>query len=71
MVNDPPQDFPCLACGETNPLAWDSLVDDFLGRQDWVQDCWVCCRPHRLLLETEDDTTGRRWDLRVYLDNEE
>ena len=31
----------CPYCGESIPV----YVDATAGDQDYVEDCWVCCRP--------------------------
>jgi hypothetical protein len=40
--------FQCAGCGEWN----DTLVDESAGgRQSYVEDCQVCCRPNVLRAE--------------------
>lgn len=37
--------FQCAGCGEWNP----TTVDESAGvRQDYVEDCQVCCKPNLL-----------------------
>lgn len=44
--------FPCDACGETMEVP----IDPGAGRrQDFVEDCPVCCRPNQIVLEIEED----------------
>jgi hypothetical protein len=48
----------CDACGEEIVVP----VDPSAGaRQDFVEDCPVCCRPHVLHLEFDDDGEARLW----------
>ncbi len=40
----------CPCCGQINWV----LIDCTLGRQSYVEDCQVCCRPMVLDVETAD-----------------
>lgn len=52
----------CAYCGEENDLD----VDPTAGmRQEYVEDCQVCCRPNRLLI-----TLGAEDDVVVQADRE-
>lgn len=47
--------YQCPYCGE-----WAEAVLDLSGGdQDYIEDCPVCCRPIRFLLQTD----GRDWRL--------
>jgi hypothetical protein len=37
--------FQCAGCGEWNPTNVDASVG---GKQSYVEDCQVCCRPNLL-----------------------
>ena len=44
--------YTCCSCGETIVTA----VDPSAGsRQDYVEDCPVCCRPHTLRVRVDGD----------------
>lgn len=46
-------EFQCAYCGENNA----TTVDISAGRkQEYVEDCQVCCRPNRLYIEVDPDT---------------
>lgn len=48
----------CDACGEEIVVP----VDPSGGaRQSYVEDCPVCCRPHVVHVEIDDDGTARAW----------
>lgn len=48
----------CDACGEEIVVP----VDPSAGtRQDFVEDCPVCCRPHVLHLEFDETGEARLW----------
>ena len=40
----------CPYCGESITVLVDTSVDE----QDYVEDCFVCCRPIRLVVRCED-----------------
>ncbi len=42
----------CAGCGEWNTTAVDPSGG---GRQSYVEDCQVCCRPSVLMLEFDTD----------------
>ncbi len=39
----------CPCCGETIPL----LIDPSVPRQDYIEDCSVCCRPLQVRVNFE------------------
>jgi len=41
-------EFQCAGCGEQNETAVDESAG---GRQSYVEDCQVCCRPNVLRVE--------------------
>lgn len=43
--------FHCPYCGEPVELA----LDGSAGAQDYVEDCAVCCRPIRVVLQVDGD----------------
>lgn len=43
--------YECPYCGE----AIDLLLDDSAGAQDYVEDCAVCCRPMRIVMDAGAD----------------
>ena len=48
--------YTCASCGETI----DIVVDPSGGlSQEYVEDCWVCCRPNnlRIAIDTKGDAT--------------
>ena len=54
--------FPCAACGEAN----DTLVDPshWTGKQSYVEDCRVCCRPNVLSVSI----VGERAEIKAELE---
>jgi hypothetical protein len=46
-------EFLCAYCGETNA----TTVDPSAGlRQEYVEDCQVCCRPNLLRIEIDPES---------------
>lgn len=43
------RDISCPYCGETIEI----LIDDSSEGQDYYEDCSVCCRPIRILLNVD------------------
>ena len=41
----------CRYCGEENSVWIDLTVP---GKQDFIEDCQVCCRPNRLIVTLDD-----------------
>lgn len=55
------QYFQCACCGEEN----DVFIDLSAGtRQQFVQDCQVCCRPN--VISATFNYSTREYDLEVY-----
>ena len=48
--------FQCAGCGEWNATPVDESAG---GRQSYVEDCQVCCKPN--LLRIEDDTASQEY----------
>ena len=42
---------PCPYCGERNEL----VIDKSVQRQEYVEDCFVCCRPMQVSVEVSDE----------------
>jgi len=42
----------CPYCGETITL----VVDLSIAEQDYIEDCFVCCRPIRITCRADDGT---------------
>ncbi|MGB5448633.1 MAG: CPXCG motif-containing cysteine-rich protein [Woeseiaceae bacterium] len=53
----------CPYCGENISV----LVDPSVHRQDYIEDCQVCCRPINFNIEIEHDGEA---SIRVASDNE-
>ena len=47
------KDIDCPYCGEVIEI----LIDDSAGEQDYYEDCFVCCRPIRIL-QSNNPVTG-------------
>ena len=61
LDSDAEASYACWACGEEIVVP----VDVTMGtRQDYVEDCPVCCRPNELHVEVDPD----RGDVRVWND---
>ena len=41
----------CPFCAERITL----LIDPSAGRQDYIEDCQVCCRPIRVIVDVDGD----------------
>ena len=50
-------DISCPHCGEVFPI----LVDQTLEQQDYIEDCYVCCKPIRILISIDFDADQDRW----------
>jgi hypothetical protein len=56
--------FQCAGCGEWN----ETSVDASAGRrQNYVEDCQVCCKPN--LLRVEYDSAAREWVISAELES--
>lgn len=42
----------CHYCGEFNAVWLDLTIT---GKQDFIEDCSVCCRPNRIILTSDYD----------------
>jgi hypothetical protein len=55
--------FQCAGCGEWNEIS----VDPMGGRrQQYVEDCQVCCKPNRLRVEY--DSSSEDWVIGARLE---
>ncbi|MGD8571167.1 MAG: CPXCG motif-containing cysteine-rich protein [Gammaproteobacteria bacterium] len=43
------QNVSCPYCGET----FDTAIDASAGTQDYIEDCYVCCRPIRFVIQVD------------------
>lgn len=50
--------YTCDACGEEIVVPLDLSAG---ARQDYVEDCPVCCRPNIIHVEMDDDGAIRVW----------
>jgi hypothetical protein len=50
--------YTCDACGEEIVIPLDVSAGT---RQDFVEDCPVCCRPNVIHVEVEEDGSVRLW----------
>ncbi|EIK95241.1 CPXCG motif-containing cysteine-rich protein [Pseudomonas sp. App30] len=62
MLFQESEDIECPYCGETIPV----LLDLSGGDQEYVEDCSVCCKPIRFILQVHDD----EWMLDVKGEND-
>ncbi len=42
----------CQYCGELNSVWIDLTIS---GKQDFIEDCRICCRPNRVIITTDED----------------
>lgn len=42
----------CQYCGEQNSVWIDLTIN---GKQDFIEDCRICCRPNRVIITTDED----------------
>jgi hypothetical protein len=54
----------CPYCGES----FDATIDLSAGSQDYIEDCYVCCRPITFHLTVDDD--GNLLSLETSNENE-
>ena len=45
----------CQYCGEKNSIWLDLSVP---GKQDFIEDCRVCCRPNRIIVLKDKDNNA-------------
>lgn len=50
--------YVCGACGESIVVPLDPTGG---AQQAYVEDCPVCCRPHRIQVEFDEDGSARVW----------
>ncbi|MFO1009798.1 MAG: CPXCG motif-containing cysteine-rich protein [Planctomycetota bacterium] len=50
--------YTCGACGEEIVVPIDASAG---AEQSYVEDCPVCCRPHRIRVEVDEDGSVRVW----------
>lgn len=50
--------YSCGACGEDIVVPIDVTQGE---RQEYVEDCPVCCNANRIVVEVEDDGSVRAW----------
>lgn len=50
--------YVCDACGEEIVVPLDASAG---LEQSYVEDCPVCCRPHRIRVEVDEDGSVRVW----------
>ena len=50
--------YRCFACGEEIVIPVDPSAGE---RQEYVEDCPVCCRPNVIHVEIDEDGTLRAW----------
>ncbi|WAH57936.1 CPXCG motif-containing cysteine-rich protein [Pseudomonas silvicola] len=62
MLFQESEDIECPYCGETIPV----LLDLSGGDQEYIEDCSVCCKPIRFVLQVHDD----EWMLDVKGEND-
>ena len=59
----PTERIGCPYCGETI----DVVIDDSVEQQQYIEDCWVCCRPINFEVSVDPDATVH---VRCWADNE-
>ena len=52
MQTDDEFEWTCQYCGESNSVWLDLTVE---GKQDFIEDCSVCCRPNHLVITKDND----------------
>ena len=57
------QQVQCPYCGEV----FDTLIDLSQGNQHTIEDCYVCCRPIEMLIESDEQQLIR---IDTYTDND-
>jgi len=58
------QSVQCPYCGET----FETEIDTSGGSQEYVEDCYVCCKP--IIFHIEVDTDGELAELEVQREND-
>ncbi|NWF50597.1 MAG: CPXCG motif-containing cysteine-rich protein [Ignavibacteriaceae bacterium] len=52
MQTDDELIWPCQYCGAENTVWVDLTVG---GKQDFVEDCRICCRPNRIIIKIDNE----------------
>ena len=52
MTTDEDVVWTCQYCGVHNSVWLDMTVD---GKQDFIEDCRICCRPNRIIIVRDDE----------------
>ena len=52
MQTDEDVVWTCQYCGVHNSVWLDLTVDE---KQDFIEDCRICCRPNRIIITTDYD----------------
>ena len=55
MTTDDELTWICQYCGEENEVWVDLTIED---KQDFIEDCYTCCRPNRIVILTAKDEGG-------------
>jgi len=55
MTTDEILTWICQYCGEENEVWVDLTIED---KQDFIEDCYICCRPNRIVILTAMDEGG-------------
>ena len=58
----PTEKIHCPYCGESIEI----VVDDSIEHQQYIEDCWVCCRP----INIEVGTHAGAVEVRCWAENE-
>jgi len=59
----PTEHIRCPYCDESIEI----VVDDTVERQEYIEDCWVCCRPINIAVSVESDASV---SVRCWSENE-
>jgi hypothetical protein len=52
MITDEDLVWTCQYCGVQNTVWVDLTVQ---GRQDFIEDCRICCRPNRIIITVDSE----------------
>jgi len=58
----PTERIHCPYCGESIEI----VVDDSIEHQQYIEDCWVCCRPINIEVSTDANSV----DVHCWAENE-
>ncbi len=53
MTTDEDVVWTCQYCGVHNSVWLDMTVE---GKQDFIEDCRICCRPNRIIIIHDDES---------------